>query len=179
MREPLVSLERFMESSLCSQKQSDAQVEQWQRSQGTDQKLQDMMTNSKSLMFLVGGADASHANYHWWVNPKSYQPGCTLPSLAHVKLQRTAVEKRTNKKKRQKCVQTFFEKHNRDNLIQKEESQWCLIQENRQNGVVMIFWGWIKVHCTEFRQWISSHEAWNKPWSSASFLELIKNRLCF
>lgn len=37
-------------------------------------------------------------------------------SLACVKLQRTAVEKRTNKKKKEKMyTHIFFEKHNRDN----------------------------------------------------------------
>lgn len=54
-----------MERSSCSQKQSDAQVEEWQRCQGMYQKLQDMMTNSKSLLLLVGAADASHTDYHW------------------------------------------------------------------------------------------------------------------
>lgn len=45
------------------QPEIDAQVEEWQRSQGMYQKLQDMMTNSKSLLLLLGAADASHTNH--------------------------------------------------------------------------------------------------------------------
>lgn len=54
-------------------------------------------------------------------------------SLARVKL----VEKRTNKTKKQKCMQMVFEKHNRDNdEFDKKGRERCLNQENRPNGVV-------------------------------------------
>lgn len=62
-------------------------------------------------------------------------------SLACVKLQHTAVEKRINEEIKGKNAYTCFLRSITGTmtiLIKKEASQWCLIQENRQNGVVIL-----------------------------------------